>query len=148
MKSKLFIISVFLLLFFHFTKGQSLHLFKLNRHQHGLRHGLWITYSDSLNNIIESRGRYRKGNEKGKWRYYYTNGKVRKKEVYKCGKIKTTLYYENGKIEKEGYAKVVENEEKWHYYFYGPWKCYSKEGKLVKIVHYDIGGSVREENFE
>ena len=128
-----------------YSGAQGLHLRKPNRTKHGLRQGLWIGYADSSHTIIDWKGRFKKGNEKGVWKYYYSNGFVRKKEKYYARKIKTYNYYENGRVQSTGYAKIESDEEKLHYFYYGPWYYYSEEGKPTKIAYYEKGDIVKEE---
>ncbi|HNQ00534.1 MAG TPA: hypothetical protein PKK99_15840 [Bacteroidia bacterium] len=115
---------------------------KINQYKNGKPQGLWIMYSDSVNSKIESRGRYVNGKEKGKWKYYYENGKLRKKEKFKVSGIRTKFYYETGKIKSKGIAKLEPEDSLMHYYFQGIWKYYNENGKLTSIVLYEKGQEV------
>lgn len=130
------------------SKGQQISFHKLNRTKEGQRHGLWVSYADSAKTILEWKGRFKDGNERGVWRYYHRNGSIRKKEKYCFRKIKTSTYHENGKIESTGFAKMDEGENKLEYYYYGPWKYYSEDGKLIRIAHYEKGDIIKEETIK
>jgi len=118
--------------------------FKRNGFKNKLRTGLWVTYWDTSNTIRESKGRYKNGNERGVWRYFFQDGKLREKEAYRFQRIRTTTYFPNGKIESKGYAKLIKDGNNLHYYRYGEWKKFSEDGKLCKIVIYEKGMQVGE----
>ncbi|HEY0031408.1 MAG TPA: hypothetical protein VGC65_11660, partial [Bacteroidia bacterium] len=85
-------ISLFLCLTFIPLLSQSQ---RLNRIKNKERHGKWIIYHDSTETHIDNIGRYRKGNPKGKWKYYDEQGHLVKTEKYRFKKIKTAFYHPN-----------------------------------------------------
>ena len=115
---------------------------RLNKH--GQRTGKWIVYSDSTKTIKSTEARYRKGKNVGK-SYYYTNGILERKEINRFKKLKTTIYYPNGKKNLTGQARIEDLPDKIHYYFYGTWKYYDEEGKLIKYGYFEKGKLVRSE---
>lgn len=145
MRSRPFLFIIIMLLPL-FSEGQPFHLFKLNRTRNGERQGLWVTWQDSAKKMIGNVGRFKKGNEKGVWKYYSDLGVIEKKEVYRHGKIKTTLYYYDGTVWKKGFARFDETDKELHYYWYGPWEIYSRDGKLEQVIYYKKGKPVEGEN--
>ncbi len=112
---------------------------KLNCYKKGERHGLWVVYHDAQRKIPESKGRYRKGKQKGRWYYFYSDGKLERKEIYRFKKIRTTHYYPSGQVRKEGKARLDELQLRMHYYYYGEWKHYRETGELEKVEFYVKG---------
>ncbi len=121
---------------------------KINQHKNKLNNGRWVLYHDASKTKIESRGRYKKGIQKGKWRYYEENGSLSKVEIYRFKKIKTTFYHPNGKIKKLGQAKIVIDEKELHYYYFGNWLVYDSAGTLIKKITYKDGINVSEVNYK
>ncbi len=127
------------------TYAQHFNCSKPNKTKNGLRHGWWISYADSTSTTPEWKGRFKKGNEKGIWKYYHSNGTLRKKEIYRFKKIRTYTYYPSGKIESFGFAKLEDGKDKLEYFYYGPWTYYSEDGNILRIVHYEKGIVIKEE---
>jgi antitoxin component YwqK of YwqJK toxin-antitoxin module len=107
---------------------------KINQMVNHQREGMWIT-TDTLDSIYVTKGRYRKGAEIGTWKYFYNNRLVQK-EKYCKSICKTTFYYPNGKIMKKGTTKMESNAEGDHWYYFGKWSFYDKNGKLDSIEDY------------
>ncbi|WP_281322206.1 hypothetical protein [Flavobacterium aestivum] len=110
---------------------------KTNQIVNHQREGKWITV-DTLDYVYITKGKYKKGKEKGTWKYLY-NGKVVRKERYKNGICHAYFYYPNGKIMKRGYTKLDSNDTVNHWYYYGKWYCYNKNGILTTIKTYEKG---------
>jgi antitoxin component YwqK of YwqJK toxin-antitoxin module len=110
------------------------------------RVGLWIEkYSlDSLH--YKSVGKYRKGDPVRRWRYYLNN-KIIKREKYKRNTSITRFYHENGEIRSTGKSKLETSDKNLHWFYFGDWKYFNEEGKLVKISKYGNGELISEENF-
>ncbi|MDQ3045942.1 MAG: hypothetical protein M3R27_00215 [Bacteroidota bacterium] len=117
---------------------------KINQYKNGRKQGLWIAYNDSTKTGIYSTGRYRKGYSKGIWKYYHENGKLKKHERTIFRTMYTRLYHPNGKLYKKGKAKIIQNDELIHYYYYGPWKVYTNNGKLHLIQEFNEGKCISE----
>lgn len=81
-KTYVLLLIVFLIGFASHTDAQ-FYKRKINRYKNQLRDGLWITYVDSTNKTIESKGRFKKGFEKGTWKYYSADGILKKKDFFK-----------------------------------------------------------------
>lgn len=126
------------------------HLFKrkVNRYKNGLREGLWITYVDSANKKIESKGKFKVGREKGKWKYYSEDGVLRRKEVFRKEEIFITYYYDNGKKESCGMALIKLDANLLHFYWTGDWKYYDRIGKLKRIATFKNGEEISERKMD
>ena len=116
---------------------------KRNQYINGIPEGYWIAYIDSTKKQVEYHGRYKHGHEKGKWKYYYENGKLRKKERFGKNLIRTKYYYESGRRKSSGNAILVYEGESLHYYYQGKWKYFNEEGKLSSIVFYERGEELK-----
>lgn len=103
--------------------------------------GKWITV-DTLEFIYSTKGRYHNGQEVGKWKHFYNGKLVRKEKFNKNGICKNVFYHSNGKIMKKGNVKLESNIDEDHWYYFGKWKFYDKEGKLDSIKIY------KKENFK
>ena len=112
---------------------------KLNQWKDNKYEGLWISWSDSLKKNVESRGRYKNGQETGTWKFYYDDGTLRRRERYSRHGIATKYFYPNGKLKSKGKARLDYEEEFLHYYYQGDWTYYSEEGKPVQVITYDRG---------
>jgi antitoxin component YwqK of YwqJK toxin-antitoxin module len=116
---------------------------KINRYKNNKYEGLWISYSDSVNKKIESKGKYRDGREIGVWKFYYEDGTLRKRERYAKKNIKTKYFYPNGKIKSKGNSMVVMEGEYLHFYYQGKWIYFSEDGKPTELIEYEKGTQIR-----
>ncbi len=135
---------LFLLLFFPPLLSYSQ---KTNRFKNKNQHGKWITYHDSAKTSVDAIGRYKKGYQKGVWKYYSEQGFLDKKEIHRFGKIKISYYFPSGKIKKQGKAKIVVEEKIIHFFFYGDWYVYDSIGTLLKKQFYKEGTRISEINY-
>jgi antitoxin component YwqK of YwqJK toxin-antitoxin module len=107
------------------------------------REGRWV-YRDTINAIpYKSTGRYKNGIEQQTWRYYANEKRV-KKEKYRKGICYTTTYFENGKTASTGKTKMTITDTETHWYYFGDWLFYDKNGKLISIKNYIDGELVKE----
>jgi antitoxin component YwqK of YwqJK toxin-antitoxin module len=134
----LFIICIFLLPQLLFAQAAS------NRWKNNERHGKWVTYHDSAETKTDQVGRYRKGIPKGKWRYYDAAGNLVKVEKHRFKKISTRQYHSNGNLLRKGKAKIVLSDSLYHFYYYGTWKVYDAQGKLLKLQEFREGTKISE----
>ncbi len=109
----------------------------------GQRTGKWIVYLDSAKTIKSSEGKYRNGKPKGKFYYYTNEGVLERKEISRFSKLKTTTYYSDHTIRSKGQARIENLPDKIHYYYFGQWKYYDKNGKLEKYCTYEKGNLVK-----
>ena len=127
--------------------GQVFGLFKKNQLKNNLPHGRWVTHYGSDSTNIYSKGRYKNGQEVGKWRFFYEDGTRAKKEIYRRNVIKTTNYHPNGKVRSTGMARLEDNPQAAEYFYFGDWKFYTPTGHLHKIVRYERGVEIGEQVF-
>ena len=127
--------------------GQVFGLFKKNQLTDGHKHGRWVSYYGSDSTTVYSKGRYKHGEERGKWRYFYEDGTRAKKEIYRRNQIKTTNYHPNGKVRSSGQARLEDNPQAVEYFYFGDWKFYTPSGHLHKIVRYERGVEIGEQVF-
>jgi len=111
----------------------------------GRRKGKWKVWHDDEKKKISSKGHFKRGNERRTWKYYATDGTLRRIEKYKDeGRlIYTTIYHPNGKVQCSGVAKLLERTSDIHYYWDGDWNYYSDSGKLIKTVTFKVGKEIR-----
>jgi hypothetical protein len=120
--------------------AQTLFLRRVNRYnKHKERTGIWITYNDSAKKIRSSKVRYKNDNAIGRGYYYNAEGILARREIVRFKRIKTILYNPNCKVRARGNAKIENYSDRLHYFFYGRWKYYDDNGKLVKYVFYERG---------
>lgn len=120
---------------------------KTNQTKNQERIGKWI-YKDTVNGIVyKSKGRYKKGIEVKTWKQF-ANGKCIKKEVYKNGICHTINYFQNGKIASIGQTKMIETKENVHWYYFGDWKFYDKNGKMTFLKKYENGELINEQEIQ
>jgi hypothetical protein len=118
---------------------------KINQTKDQQPHGLWITYTDSSETKVVTKGRFRNGEQKGKWIYNTLQGEKDRTEVYRGSKIKIRHYHSNGKLAVKGKGRVVKENKKLHFYYYGSWYYYTEAGKLHKIAYFENGRLVKED---
>lgn len=90
-------------------------------------------------------GRFRRGTPVGKVFYYDMQGVLERKEISRFKKLKTTFYYPDGKVQLKGQARLDNEPGKVHYYFFGRWKHYDEQGRLLKYRYYEKGVLIRTE---
>jgi len=118
---------------------------KTNQMKDNLREGYWIEYSDSTNEIPMSSGKYHQGIQTGKWKYYFDDGTVRKKERIGKKYIVTKYYHANGNLKSKGKAIVDRSDPVYlHYYYEGPWIYYDENGTPEYKIIYSKGEQVGE----
>lgn len=118
---------------------------KINQMKNGQRQGLWIVYKDNTKTKMLTRGRYKNGDAIGKWYFYTIDGALERTDRYKGSEMKVRFYHSNGKVAAKGRARIVNENDKFHYYWYGNWNYYLEDGRLEKIVTFEKGTAVKEE---
>src|SRR5688572_10168555 len=110
---------------------------KTNQWENNLREGYWIEYSDSAGTVPMNCGKYNRGIQTGKWKYYFDDGTVRKKERIGSKYIVTKYDHPNGKIKSNGKAIVDRTDPVYlHYYYEGAWIYYDESGKREYRIVY------------
>lgn len=120
---------------------------KTNKKINSVKCGKWITY-DTINlDIYKHIEYYKNGNEVKTWKTY-KNNKIYKKEKNFTNICLITYYHENGKIAIIGQSKIIEVENNVHWFYYGDWNFYNKNGKLIEIRKYENGELISEIEIE
>jgi len=114
----------------------------LNQLKNGKKHGRWIYRTDQT----MSRGRYFKGNEIGTWKDF-ESGKLSRKERYRDNIALVKNYYPNRKIKSKGWTQTDITGKKLHWYFYGDWLYYDKQGKLIEKITFMKGNEIVSERY-
>jgi antitoxin component YwqK of YwqJK toxin-antitoxin module len=111
---------------------------KINQRKNGEKVGHWIYKDTFMGSTSESKGRYKKDFEVGKWRHY-VGEKLFSKRVYKDSICYTTDYHKNGVIRSFGISKMILEEGNLHWFLSGEWKFYDSEGVLLGTKIYEKG---------
>ncbi|WP_294287763.1 hypothetical protein [uncultured Chryseobacterium sp.] len=106
---------------------------KVNR-----RNGKWVEeYSADEGSLVAS-GRYRNGEKVGIWKTSF-DGRKFQKDVIKKEVTKTKKYFPNGSIMEKGQSRLEISDRERHWFYFGPWKYYGENGKLLYIKNYRLG---------
>ncbi|AWG21669.1 hypothetical protein FFWV33_09030 [Flavobacterium faecale] len=107
---------------------------KINQYKNKKPEGKWVI-TDSLESVYTATGRYHKGNEKGKWRYF-KDGNLIKTERYRGYNTKTVFYHPNGQVYKKGKTQYDSDAVESHWYYIGKWSYYKMNGQLDSTIVY------------
>ena len=106
----------------------------------GQRHGRNATYYDGARTQLASRGRYRHGRPVGRWRYFAQAGELQRQERHRRhGFSDIAYYYPTGRVFKYGRARIADEPDGLHFYWFGPWHYYSPAGALDSVQQYQLG---------
>ena len=106
----------------------------------GRRRGHYSTYYDDARTQLLTRGRYRRGQPVGRWRYYAQAGSLQRQERYRRhGFSDITYYYPTGQVARRGRGRTVAEPDGAHFYWLGEWQCYSPVGALNSVQVYKLG---------
>jgi antitoxin component YwqK of YwqJK toxin-antitoxin module len=111
------------------------------------RVGLWIEQYEIDSTKYKSVGKYKNGDPIKKW-HYYSNDAINKKEIYRKNKCTVTYYHPNGNIQSKGKTKLTITGPEMHWFYFGDWKYYDENGKLISIKKYENGEFVSEAKME
>jgi hypothetical protein len=113
----------------------------------GNRIGKWKIYWNDKQ--IQSKGKYKKGWQKGVWKYYDQQGHLVQKQTHHKDKtIDIVYYYPNGKIESYGKARIkLDEKENIHFFWYDQWLFYHADGTLKTEKYYLEGQAMEGEEF-
>ena len=115
--------------------------------KHGNRIGKWKSYWDDKK--VQAVGKYKKGWQKGVWKYYDQAGHLAQKQRhYKDKTIDIVYYHSNGNIESRGKAKIqVDEKGNIHFFWFDKWLFYDVNGNLKTEKYYLEGQAMEEENY-
>lgn len=111
---------------------------RINRFKNNLRHGRWIYQDSTSDQVLVSKGRYRKGSETGTWKHY-SNGQLFRLEKFRGNKAEVVNYYPNKLIESRGSTGLDRSAAMIHWYYDGKWEFYTEDGELDSVKVYDKG---------
>ncbi|AQX05695.1 hypothetical protein BAX94_14170 [Elizabethkingia meningoseptica] len=103
------------------------------------RHGYWQETKPTFDGYVTTKGRYKHGEQVGKWKYsfgdtLYQRDKIRKKMII------THYFYPDKTIMARGQSRLdITKDGKRHWYKFGPWYEYDKNGNLLWIKYYKDG---------
>ena len=110
----------------------------------GFKHGAFIQYTE--NNFTDTKGKYRKGKQTGKWQYYYETGGLQREQNFKNGHLsgKSVTYQSNGKLQSIMNYKIVNDSRKGHEQSMpdGTWIFFDKNGAEISRIEYKNGKRV------
>ncbi|WP_146941190.1 hypothetical protein [Chryseobacterium hagamense] len=107
-------------------------------HKVNRRHGAWIEEYSADEGILIASGRYRNGEKVKTWKTSL-NGRKYQKEVIRKEVTKNTRYFPNGKIMEKGRSRMEVSDRERHWFYFGPWKYFGENGKLLYIKTYRQG---------
>jgi len=107
----------------------------------GDRQGRWRSYFDEANTQLQTRGHYRHGQPVGRWRYYSATGLLERRECYlgRDGRSLLTYYHPNGRVARRGQARVADEPDGAHFYWFGEWQQFTEAGALDSVKTYNKG---------
>ena len=106
------------------------------------QHGPWPTYYDDAKTQPMALGRYRHGRYAGRWRYYAPNGTLERTERFArrpYGLIAITEFQAGGKKKRQGQARMVNEPNEIHFYWFGDWQVFDGRGRPIAVEHYENG---------
>jgi antitoxin component YwqK of YwqJK toxin-antitoxin module len=115
-----------------------------NGYKNGRQHGRWIIYTDTSHSLILTAGKFKNGIPVGKWTYNTPGGVLDRVEVYRGEKIRIRHYHSNGQLHFKGRARLITDEKKLHFFYYGEWNYYDADGRPDKKAYYENGKLVKE----
>lgn len=107
-----------------------------------LRHGPWPMYYDTARQQPQARGRFRHGQYAGRWRYYGPTGALERTEKFvrqPYGLITVTVYDPSGRKRRLGQARLVDEPDGLHFFWFGDWQVFDTQGRQTAVEHYDQG---------
>lgn len=106
------------------------------------QHGPWPTYYDDAKHQPMALGRFRHGRYAGRWRYYAPDGTLERTEKFArkpYGLISITEYQAGGKKKRQGQARILDEPDGIHFFWFGDWKVFDVQGSQTAVEHYDRG---------
>lgn len=105
------------------------------------RHGKWREEYSSDNGSLIAIGKYNKGEKVGTWKTTF-EGRIYQKDKIRKNITKTKYYFHNGKLMEIGQSRFDISKQERHWYYFGDWKYYNEEGKLLYVKKYEDGKKI------
>ncbi|AIL46196.1 hypothetical protein [Elizabethkingia anophelis] len=103
------------------------------------RHGYWNETKPVSDGMLISKGRYKHGEQKGKWIYSFGDTLYQRDKIKK-NIIMTTYYYPDKLLMAKGQSRLdITKDGKRHWYKFGPWYEYDSKDNLLWIKYYKEG---------
>jgi antitoxin component YwqK of YwqJK toxin-antitoxin module len=109
------------------------------RDKQGNLKGRQTFYYDKEKTQKWMKGRFKDGMEVGKWYKWDMQGNLEEIKRYKKNHINVVGFHPNGKRSWKGKAYLEITDEKFRYFWSGPWKRYDINGKYVETIIYSNG---------
>lgn len=117
---------------------------RTNQYANGKKVGKWVEQTSVNGQNYKFVYHYKNdGRERGTWKYY-RNDTLTSKEKYRGNISHITIYHDNGKISSRGKAMTEISDPKFHWFYFGEWKGYAKNGKLEYLRYYEGGQQMKE----
>lgn len=105
------------------------------------RHGKWREEYSADDGILIAVGKYKMGEKVKTWKTFFDN-KIYQKDKIRKDITKTKKYFPNGSIMEIGQSKLDISKTQRHWYYFGDWKYYNDQGKLLYIKRYKEGTKI------
>ena len=106
----------------------------------GRRQGKWILWQDSARRRPSFTGWYKDGVERRVTRYYYGNGKLRIKFMYRGDSLLIARYYDTcGRLSEKAEALRLDTVTEYRFCWDGKWKKYTKWHRVRQQALYRKG---------
>ncbi|MCW3161733.1 hypothetical protein [Chryseobacterium oryctis] len=105
------------------------------------RHGKWKEEYSADKGTLIAVGKYKYGEKVGTWKTTFEN-KLYQKDKIRKNITKTKMYFPNGKVMERGQSRLDVSTNERHWYYFGDWKFYNEEGKLLYIKKYEDGRKI------
>ena len=128
-------------------KTKRLNQYALTENKHQKRHGKWKEQYSADQGTLTAIGKYKMGEKVGIWKTTFENKLYQKDKIIK-NITKTKLYHPNGIIMEKGQSKLDISDVQRHWYYFGDWKFYDKNGQLRYIKKYADGKKIDSISFQ
>ncbi|WP_295212889.1 MULTISPECIES: hypothetical protein [Chryseobacterium] len=102
------------------------------------RNGKWVEEYSADEGTLVASGRYKNGEKVRTWKTSF-NGRKYQKDVIRKEVTKTQKYFPNGNIMEKGKSRLEISDHEQHWFYFGPWRYYDENGKLLYIKVYRQG---------
>lgn len=134
--------SIYILMMLSFVSCTAkLNQYIKDEHQVNKRNGKWLEEYSVDEGTLVATGRYQTGEKKGTWKTSF-NGRKYQKDVIRKEVTKTKKYFPNGNIMEKGQSRLEISDRERHWFYFGPWKYYDENGKLLYINNYQLGRKI------
>lgn len=105
------------------------------------RDGKWKEEYSTNEGTLTAIGKYKMGEKKGIWKTTFDH-KLYQKDRIRKSITRTKKYFPNGRMMERGQSRLDISENERHWYYFGEWKYYNDQGKLLYVKNYHQGKKV------